>query len=150
MTKPMSLRLLQAALGPVHRQQLAHSWRTRRCFHATPIRSTDGVSEALTEMRVRTPWIEALRKSRKTGSQSAAVATDPVKPDLTPKKMSDSYFKFVCIVLKAADSRNTDPSVDSPPSSGSLAARYLCQFKRQNTPGLPADGPRRSFRSGGI
>lgn len=46
-------------------------------------------------MRVRTPWIEALRKSRETGTQSAAAASDPPKPDLTPKSMSDSHFSFV-------------------------------------------------------
>ena len=51
-------------------------------------------------MRVRTPWIEALRRSKETGNQSAAAPTDPPKPDVTPKKMSDSY---VSVILPLQD-----------------------------------------------
>jgi acyl-coenzyme A thioesterase 9 len=46
-------------------------------------------------MRVRTPWIEALGRSKESGNQSAASPGDPPKPDLTPKKMSDSYVSIV-------------------------------------------------------
>jgi acyl-coenzyme A thioesterase 9 len=51
-------------------------------------------------MRVRTPWIEALRRSQETGSKSSAEPRDPPKPDLTPKKMSDS---FVSVILPLQD-----------------------------------------------
>ena len=68
---------------------------SRRSFHTSAPFRTDGVYKQLTEMRVRTPWIEALRRSRETGSQSAAAASDPPKPDLTPKSMADSHFSFV-------------------------------------------------------
>lgn len=51
-------------------------------------------------MRVRTPWIEALRRSKETGNQSAAAPQDPPKPDLTPKRMSDSY---VSVILPLQD-----------------------------------------------
>ena len=59
------------------------------------MRLTDGVYKALTEMRVRTPWIEALRRSKELGNQSAAAPEDPSEPDVTPKKMSDSYVGVV-------------------------------------------------------
>lgn len=88
-------RLSQAVLrqhaGRVHTSQHV----SRRCFHESAPSRTDGVYKQLTEMRVRTPWIEALRKSRETGSQSPAAASDPPKPDLTPKSMADSHFNFV-------------------------------------------------------
>jgi acyl-coenzyme A thioesterase 9 len=60
----------------------------------TQPQATDGVYKAITEMRIRTPWIEALRESRE-GTTGAP--TESVKPDLTPKKMSDSFVKFVCL-----------------------------------------------------
>jgi acyl-coenzyme A thioesterase 9 len=95
MTTSVDYRLLRAVLrqhiGKVHRIQRV----SKRPFHSSTPRRTDGVYKQLTEMRVRTPWIEALRKSRDTGSQSAAAASDPPKPDLTPKKMADSHFSFV-------------------------------------------------------
>ena len=72
-----------------------HTTSLYRCFHASTPRATDGVYKELTEMRVRTPWIEALRRSKDTGSQSPAGPADPPRPDLTPKKMSDSYVSLV-------------------------------------------------------
>jgi hypothetical protein len=48
-------------------------------------------------MRVKTPWIDALTQSReaaKAGSQENAAKA--IKPDLTPKKMSDSAYSAVC------------------------------------------------------
>lgn len=67
----------------------------QRELHSTASRRTDGVYKALTEMRVRTPWIEALRRSKETGNESAAAPQDPPKPDLTPKMMSDSYVRVI-------------------------------------------------------
>ncbi|RMZ92263.1 hypothetical protein DV736_g474, partial [Chaetothyriales sp. CBS 134916] len=69
--------------------------QTRRSFHQSAVVSTDGVYEELTAMRVRTPWIVALRRSQETGSKSPALSGDRVHPDLTPKKMSDSYVSVV-------------------------------------------------------
>ena len=72
-----------------------------RGLHKTTVRHTDGVYTALTEMRVRTPWIEALRTQQKDGidprKKSAQPATPPAR-DLTPKKMSDSYHRVVCTI----------------------------------------------------
>jgi acyl-coenzyme A thioesterase 9 len=45
-------------------------------------------------MRVKTPWIEALTKSR-GDAQSGQTPRAQGKPDLTPKKMSDSYYSAV-------------------------------------------------------
>lgn len=50
-------------------------------------------------MRVKTPWIDALTASREAAKASKdGKPTEPtVKPDLTPKKMSDSHYSAVCI-----------------------------------------------------
>jgi len=93
MARTPALRLLQAILRPIsHNTQPKCLKRSRRLFHTSQSKATDGVYKAITEMRIRTPWIEALRKSRE---ESAGAPTESVKPDLTPKKMSDSFTKFV-------------------------------------------------------
>lgn len=49
-------------------------------------------------MRVKTPWIDALtqiREAEKAGPQEKAGQS--VKPDVSPKKMSDSYYSAVRI-----------------------------------------------------
>ncbi|KAK5081846.1 hypothetical protein LTR70_008466 [Exophiala xenobiotica] len=58
------------------------------------MRSTDGVYKELTAMRVRKPWIEALRESKQAGQGSSTPKEYP-KPDTTPKTMKDSYVKIV-------------------------------------------------------
>ncbi|KAL2801485.1 HotDog domain-containing protein [Aspergillus keveii] len=45
-------------------------------------------------MRVKTPWIEALNKSRETGQPGQSEAPRS-KPDLTPKRMSDSFYSAI-------------------------------------------------------
>lgn len=76
----------------------------RRSFHVSTRKETDGVYKALTEMRVRTPWIEALKKSKESktesGDSGAAYSHDSVNVDCTPKKMSDSYVSFVLPLSK--------------------------------------------------
>lgn len=65
-----------------------------RSFHSSTPRLTDGVFRALTEARVRTPWIEAFRKKQAEGSDPTKASDKPQVPadrDLTPKRMSDSY-----------------------------------------------------------
>ena len=93
MAQAPALRMLQAILRPLApraQSQCLHS--SKRPFHTTKLRATDGVYKAITEMRIRTPWVEALRKSREG---SAGAPNESIKPDLTPKKMSDSFVKFV-------------------------------------------------------
>ena len=49
-------------------------------------------------MRVKTPWIEALRKQRKEDADPTKESSTPPTPstrDLTPKKMSDSFHRVV-------------------------------------------------------
>ncbi|KAL4878559.1 HotDog domain-containing protein [Aspergillus karnatakaensis] len=45
-------------------------------------------------MRVKTPWIDALNKSREKAPEGTTEAPRP-KPDLTPKRMSDSYYSAI-------------------------------------------------------
>ncbi|KAL2852826.1 HotDog domain-containing protein [Aspergillus pseudoustus] len=45
-------------------------------------------------MRVKTPWIDALNKSREAGQSGQPEAPRP-KPDLTPKRMSDSFYSAI-------------------------------------------------------
>lgn len=69
-----------------------------RRFHATPACSTDGVYRDLTNMRVRTPWVEALRQQREKGSDPTKTSSTPATPldrYLTPKKMSESFHRVV-------------------------------------------------------
>lgn len=88
-----SLRLRNASviLAPLRSPAL-------RRFHVTPAPSTDGVYRDLTNMRVRTPWVEALRKQREEGSDSTGTSrtsATPMHRDLTPKRMSDSLHRVV-------------------------------------------------------
>jgi len=60
-------------------------------------------------MRVRTPWVEALRKQREEGINPTEKSSRPAKPsnrDLKPKKMSDSFHRVVYAPDPAASSRN--------------------------------------------
>nr|OQO29545.1 hypothetical protein B0A51_04103 [Rachicladosporium sp. CCFEE 5018] len=69
-----------------------------RAFTVCTARRTDGVFRALTENRVRTPWIEALRKKQQEGedpTKASGKAKTPKDRDLSPKKMSDSYHRVV-------------------------------------------------------
>lgn len=69
-----------------------------RHLHTTGRYLTDGVFPALTEMRVKTPWIEALRRQREEGNDPAKRSSTSATPndrDLSPKKMSDSYHRVV-------------------------------------------------------
>ncbi|CBX91902.1 hypothetical protein LEMA_P046080.1 [Plenodomus lingam JN3] len=67
-------------------------------FHTSPLHRTDGVFRELTAMRVRTPWIEALRQQQADRIEDAQAADMPVVPKdghLTPKRMDDSYHAVV-------------------------------------------------------
>lgn len=70
-----------------------------RQLHTTTARKTDGVYKALTAMRVRIPWIEALTRQREQEKDSAKPPIAPAglsNRDLLPKKMSDSFHRVVC------------------------------------------------------
>ena len=69
-----------------------------RCFHGAMPTRTDGVFKDLTEMRVRTPWIEALRQRKEEGidpTKRSDVPATPADMDLSPRRMSDSYHRVV-------------------------------------------------------
>lgn len=67
-------------------------------LHTTPVYNTDGVYRDLTDMRVRTPWIEALRRKREDDfdpAKQSGTSITPSNRDLKPKKMSDSSHRVV-------------------------------------------------------
>ncbi|PNS14037.1 hypothetical protein CAC42_6550 [Sphaceloma murrayae] len=72
--------------------------RQVRLLSSSATRQTDGVFTALTESRIKTPWIDAFRAQQeaeakgKTGSDEPAT---PIERDLTARKMSDSYYSVV-------------------------------------------------------
>lgn len=78
-----------------------------RQLHTSPTYRTDGVYKDLTAMRVRTPWIEALRKKRVEGIDPTKKSHTPETPpdrDLKPKKMSDSFHRVVYMAASALHS----------------------------------------------
>jgi acyl-coenzyme A thioesterase 9 len=92
----MATRFLRAKLAPSKTLDLAPGNLTRaRVFHSATTLRTDGVYKALTEMRVRTPWIKALQERREAEQDHKTPVAQKVQPDLTPKKMSDSYVSLV-------------------------------------------------------
>ena len=105
-----------------------------RSFHPSTPRLTDGVFRALTEARVRTPWIEAFRKKQAEGADSTKASDKPQAPtdrDLTPKRMSDSYHSVVSVFLAhLIPVKLTDPVIDLTTCSRSMATRYLYQLVR--------------------
>ena len=72
--------------------------QTRRPFSTTIRPHTDGVFRALTENRIQTPWIDALREKERGGHDPTKPSGKPETPndrDLSPKRMSDSYHSVV-------------------------------------------------------
>ncbi|KAF2461614.1 HotDog domain-containing protein [Lineolata rhizophorae] len=69
-----------------------------RSYQSTARRQTDGVFRELTAQRVRTPWVEALRKKQAHGEDPTQPSGKPQVPadrKLEPKRMSDSYYSVV-------------------------------------------------------
>lgn len=77
-------------------------------FHTTSAQQQQNATsqpERMPTRRVRTPWIEALNKSREearaaaSGMKSAqhGATQESVKVDLTPKRMGDSFHDVVCV-----------------------------------------------------
>lgn len=46
-------------------------------------------------MRVKTPWVDALAQKREDARSGQNQTAQSANPDLTPKKMSDSYYSAV-------------------------------------------------------
>jgi len=60
-------------------------------------------------MRVRTPWIEALRRQKEEEvdpTKKSSPSVDPCRRDLKPRKMSDSFHRVVYAPVPAASSLN--------------------------------------------
>lgn len=73
------------------------AWANRG-FHSSAPQRTDGVFRELTSMRVRTPWVEALRKQQAESKEPIEPSDKPELPkerDLSPKHMNDSYHSVV-------------------------------------------------------
>ena len=97
----MSLRRVRNWLGRLIQYTPSYRPTKARCLHSSIPLRTDGVYKALTEMRVNTPWIEALRKQREHGIDPTKKSDTPATPsdrDLSPKKMSNSYHRVVGVV----------------------------------------------------
>ncbi|KAJ5811099.1 hypothetical protein N7447_010615 [Penicillium robsamsonii] len=62
-------------------------------FHSTP--SQAGSRPTWMPMRVKTPWIDALTQSREKAAGPEENAGQSIKPDVSPKKMSDSYYSAI-------------------------------------------------------
>ncbi len=46
-------------------------------------------------MRVRTPWIQALKERKAAEEHPGTVVEETIKPDVRPKRMQDSYVSLV-------------------------------------------------------
>ena len=96
MPRNMGVRLVRASLAHATSQRLTPGEsQLTRPFHSTSTTRTDGVYKELTEMRVRTPWIQALKERKEAEQHPDTSVAEPIKPDLRPKRMQDSYVKLV-------------------------------------------------------
>ncbi|PVH94642.1 Thioesterase/thiol ester dehydrase-isomerase [Periconia macrospinosa] len=92
MPRPRSVTELRCARYP------SRTTSRVRQFHCSTQRCTDGVFRELTAQRVRTPWIEALRKQQAEGKSSEVNSDKPAiskERKLSPKRMDDSYHSVV-------------------------------------------------------
>ena len=96
MARIEAVRVVRTRLARLAGQKLAPGrLQLPRPFHSTPVTHTDGVYKELTEMRVRTPWIQALKERKEAEKHSDTSIEQSIKPDLTPKRMQDSYVSLV-------------------------------------------------------
>ncbi|KAI9693431.1 MAG: hypothetical protein M1820_009307 [Bogoriella megaspora] len=78
--------------------ELSHPLQPLASFHSSPRPKTDGVFRELTESRVQTPWIQALRRQQQEGHDPTKASSQPQTPtnrNLEPKRMSDSFHSVV-------------------------------------------------------
>lgn len=64
-----------------------------REFHSTQLNAA--FQPTWMPMRVKTPWIDALKQKREEDKSGQKEPSQTSTPDLTPKKMSDSYYSAV-------------------------------------------------------
>lgn len=74
-------------------------------------------------MRVKTPWIDALTKAREDAADSKGKAPmEHPKPDLTPRRMSDSYYCAVSMQRSRKSEYSADQRLSGIASgSGQMA-----------------------------
>ena len=102
-----------------------------RQLNTTPVYSTDGVYQDLTNMRVRTPWIEALRQKQEEEHEPSKRSNTPAtiaERDLKPKKMSDSFHRVVRLSSSPTSTyadRLTDADLGDTTGTRSMAAGQL-------------------------
>jgi acyl-coenzyme A thioesterase 9 len=91
-------KCLTARAIPARAVAVAQPSNTNRDFHSTPTNAA--FRPTWMPMRVKTPWIDALTQSRKAARdvKEGVEAPPLVKPDLTPKKMSDGRYSAVCML----------------------------------------------------
>jgi hypothetical protein len=98
---PVSLLTWTCRPNPSKRICAVETQHLRPCvapFHSSPNMHTDGVFRALTESRVKTPWIEAFRKQQhENGARTnvSSQSTSSANRKLEPKRMSDSFHSVV-------------------------------------------------------
>ncbi|KAH8428755.1 putative acyl-CoA thioester hydrolase [Aspergillus melleus] len=86
--------LASARTATVSRSRVTSpSWIAAKDFHSS--QSQAAFRPTWMPMRVKTPWVEALTKSRENAQSGQASSTPLAKPDLTPKKMSDSFYSAI-------------------------------------------------------
>ncbi|KAF2840822.1 Thioesterase/thiol ester dehydrase-isomerase [Patellaria atrata CBS 101060] len=98
--KSARLRILRLISHPLLRRPHNLPRCITQSYQTTTICRTDGVFRELTEARVQTPWIEALRKKQEQGEDptEASGKSEVGKPeerDLSAKRMSDSYHSII-------------------------------------------------------
>lgn len=139
---------------PSNRSNLHQKLPQARELSTSTRLQTDGVFRALTENRVQTPWIEALRNKQREGHDPTQASGKPETPkdrDLSPKKMSDSYHSVVRVSDRGLSIiRLTDAALDPSAGQRPMAIRHLPQLLRTHSTWHYLHGPRRLIRSGGI
>ena len=73
-------------------QPLRGAIASRRKFSTSQATRAHGVFAGIASSRMTTPWIDAYNHQHEKG-----VAQSVPTRDLSPKKMSDSYHKMVCL-----------------------------------------------------
>ena len=122
------------------------SFQVIRQLHCTPVHSTDGVYRDLTNMRVRTPWIEALRRQREGGEElnrEPATTMTSGSHFIKAKKMSDSFHRVVRCSLDPHSNFTgslTDVDLGDTISARSVASGQLSQCQRARQDWHPVHG----------
>ena len=102
----------------------------RRLFHTSSPRFTYGVFAALTEMRVKTPWVQALREWDEGLGGDGHPKNDALAfRDLSPKRMSESYHSQASFSIWRSSCcvKLTDADLDTSLGTRSLDARQLSE-----------------------